>query len=220
MAEKKHLVELDEYLKTGSHIGTKFKTGDMRRYIFKQRKDGLKVLDVETIDSRIRIAAGFLARFKPDGIVAVSRKTYGQDAVRNFAEAVGGKSVLGRFIPGTFSNPNAKKFMEPKVVVLADPESDKQVLKEIEKTKAVVIGMCSTNNELSRIDLVIPINNKGRKSLALAFFLLARETLKQRGDIKNDEEFKKKLDDFEYTLKEGKPEREPQERSRPRFRRR
>ncbi len=220
MAEKKHLVELDEYLKTGSHIGTKFKTGDMKRYIFKQRKDGLKVLDVETIDSRIKIAAGFLSKFSPQGIVAVSRKTYGQEAAKNFAEAIGGKAILGRFVPGTFSNPNAKKFIEPKAVVLADPESDKQVLKEIEKTKAIVIGMCSTNNELSKIDLVVPINNKGRKSLALAFFLLARETLKQRGEIKKDEEFKKKLEDFEYTLKEGRPEREKPERTRSRFKRR
>ena len=90
--DSKHLVELDDYLKTGSHIGTKFKTGDMKRYIFKQRKDGLKVLDVETIDSRIKIAAKFLAGYDPKGIIVVARKTYGQEPAKQFAEAVGGKA--------------------------------------------------------------------------------------------------------------------------------
>jgi len=206
-SDSKHLIELDEYLKTGSHIGTKFKTGDMKRYIFKQRKDGLRVLDVETIDSRLRVAAKFLARFDPAGIIVVARKTYGQEPARQFAEAIGGKAILGRFVPGTFTNPNAKKFVEPKAVIVTDPEADKQILKEVEKVKVPVVAMCSTNNSLATIDLAIPINNKGRKSMALAYFLLAREILKEKGVIKKDEEFKKKVEDFEYQLKEG--QREP-----------
>jgi small subunit ribosomal protein S2 len=201
--KKKHLIDLDEYLKTGSHIGTKFKTGDMKRYIYKQRKDGLKVLDVETIDNRIRTAAKFLAKFEGPGLVVVARKTYGQEPAKKFAEAVGGKAILGRFVPGTFTNPESKKFVEPQVVVVTDPDSDKQVLKEVEKTKAPVVAMCSTNNNLTTVDLVIPINNKGRKSLALAYYLLAREILKERGLIKKDEDFGKKLEDFEYKMKEG-----------------
>lgn len=206
--EHKHLIELDEYLKTGSHIGTKFKTGDMKRYIFKQRKDGLKVLDVETIDLRLRITAKFLARYDSAGITAVARKTYGQEPARVFAEAIGGKAILGRFIPGTFTNPNAKKFVEPKVVIITDTESDRQVLKEVEKIKTPVVAMCTTSNSLSTIDLVIPINNKGRKSLALAYFLLAREILKEKGEIKNNEDFAKKAEDFEYKMKEGAMERD------------
>ncbi|MCX6798725.1 MAG: hypothetical protein NTW59_01345 [Candidatus Diapherotrites archaeon] len=101
-ANGKHLVELDAYLKTGSHIGTKFKTGDMQRYIFKQRKDGLKVLDVETIDSRIRVAARFLSTFDTGKIVVMARRTYGQQPAQLFAEITGGRVVLGRFVPGTF----------------------------------------------------------------------------------------------------------------------
>lgn len=217
--DKKHLTEIDEYLKTGSHIGTKFKTGEMKRYIFKQRRDGLRVLDVETIDQRIRTASKFLARYDSKGIIAVARKTYGQEPVKQFAQAIGGKAILGRFVPGTFTNPEAKKFVEPKIVIVTDPESDKQVLKEVEKTNAPVIAMCSTNNSLSSIDLVIPINNKGRKSLALAYYLLARETLKEKGEIKNDDEFKKKIEDFEYQMKEGQKEKQTQE-NKPRFRRR
>ena len=209
--DSKHLVDIDEYLKTGSHIGTKFKTGDMARYIFKQRKDGLKVLDVETIDSRLRITAKFLATFDHKNIIVVARKAYGQEPAKQFAEAIGAKALIGRFIPGTLTNPEAKRFFEPKVVVVTDPDSDRQILKEVEKIKIPVVAMCSTNNNLTTNDLVIPINNKGRKSLALAYFILAREILKEKGEIKKDEDFSKKVEDFEYQLKEGQKEREPQE---------
>ena len=218
--DAKLLVELDDYLKTGSHIGTKFKTGDMARYIFKQRRDGLRVLDVETIDARLGVAAKFLAGFDSKGIVAVARKAYGQEPARVFAEAIGGKAILGRFIPGTFTNPGAKKFVEPKVVIVTDPESDRQVLKEVQRVKVPVVAMCSTNNSLSTIDVVIPINNKGRKSIALAYFVLAREILKEKGVIKKNEEFTKKPEDFEYKLEEGQVEKEQIEQPRPRFRRR
>lgn len=210
---KKHLIELDEYLKTGSHIGTKFKTGDMKRYIFKQRKDGLKVLDVETIDERLRVAAKFLAGFEGKGLVVVARKTYGQEPAKRFAEAVGGTAILGRFVPGTFTNPRAKKFAEPKAILVTDPDSDKQVLKEAEKTRAPVVAMCSTNNSLAGIDIVIPINNNGRRSLALAYYLLAREILKERGLIKKDEDFEKKVEDFEYKMSD-----EQERRKRPDYR--
>ena len=223
--DAKHLVDLDEYLKTGSHIGTKFKTGDMARYIFKQRRDGLKVLNVETVDSRLRVAAKFLAGFEPKGIVVVARKAYGQEPAKQFAKAIGAKAILGRFVPGTFTNPEAKRFVEPKAVVVTDPDSDKQILKEVKKVKVPVVAMCSTNNNLTTVDLAIPINNKGRKSLALAYFILAREILKEKGEIKKDEDFKKKPEDFEYQLKEGQKEKEPQEAKRrfdsrkPRFQR-
>jgi len=202
----KYLVELDSYLKTGSHIGTKFKTGDMQRYIFKQRKDGLKVLDVETIDSRIRVVSGFLSTFDTAGVVVAARRAYGQQPAKMFAEIIGGRAVVGRFVPGTFTNPNAKEFFEPKVLVITDPEADRQSVEEATKLRIPVVAMCSTNNYLKNIDLAIPINNKGRKSLALVYFLLAREILKAKGLIKSDSDFDKKAEDFEYKLKEGAEE--------------
>ena len=61
----------------------------------------------------------------------------------------------------------------------------------------VVIAMCDTFNQTKNIDLVIPMNNKGRKSVALAYMLLAREYLKKRGEIKGDAEFQYTLKDFE-----------------------
>lgn len=211
--KKSTLVELETYLKTGSHIGTRFKTGDMERYIFKNRKDGLRVLDVSTIDERLRIAASFLSRFEPSRIAVVSRRLYGQEAVKQFSALVGATPLLGRFVPGTFTNPDNKSFFEPHVLLTTDPDSDRQAIKESVKARIPVISLGSTNSSLRNVDLVVPINNKGRKSLALAYFLLAREILKEKGTIKGDAEFGKTPDDFEYKLQEGSEE-EPQPKKR------
>ena len=210
--EEKTLLPLERYLKTGSHIGTRFKTGDMQRYIFKVRKDGLKVLDVETIDRRIKIVAEFLNNFELEKIMVVSRKTYGHAAVKKFAEATGAKVLTGRFMPGTFTNPVARGFIECSVVVITDPEYDKQAIEEAVKKRIPVIALCSTNNYLENIDLIIPINNKGRKSLALAYWLMARDLLRLKGLIKKDEEFSMPVEEFEYQLKAGEEERQLEER--------
>ncbi|MAG21970.1 MAG: 30S ribosomal protein S2 [Candidatus Diapherotrites archaeon] len=210
------LVPLDKYLKTGAHIGTKFKTGDMKRYIFKKRKDGLNVLDVENIDVKIRIAAEFISGFDLERAIIVSRRAYGQKPTKEFAKAIGARAILGRFVPGTFTNPLGKEFIEPSIVIVADPEVDNQAVKEAIKVKAPVVALASTNNYLRDIDLIIPINNKGRKSLALVYWLLAREILKKNGSIKTDEEFDDKLADFEYELKEGGEEGEDSRKERPR----
>lgn len=200
---EKMLLDVDKYLKTGSHIGTVFKTGDMKRFVFKVRKDGLKVFDIQTIDRRIKTAAKFLARFPIEKIVSVSRKLYGQEPARQFAEAIKGKAVVGRFVPGTFTNTKSQSFIEPAVVIVTEPESDSQAISEATRIRVPVVALASTNNSLKNIDVVIPINNKGRKSLALAYWLLAREILREKGEIKKDEEFTKTMDDFEYKLKEG-----------------
>ena len=203
---EKTLVELDKYLKTGAHIGTKFKTGDMQRYIFKKRKDGLNVLDVENIDERIRNVAEFISRYDLEKVVAVSRRAYGQKPVQEFADALGAKAALRRFVPGTFTNPLGNEFIEPSLVIVTDPEVDNQAVKEATKIRVPVVALASTNNHLKNIDLIVPINNKGRKSLALVYWLLAREILKHKGTIKKDDEFGKKLSDFEYELQEGAEE--------------
>ncbi len=207
MAEKT-LVDADKYLKTGSHIGTRFKSGDMNKYVYKQRKDGLKVLDVQVLDSRIKTAIKFLSRFEPETIAVVSRKLYGQSAVKEFAKAIGAKEFTGRFVPGTFTNPQGKGFFEPNVVLVTEPEADEQAIFEAKRLRVPVVALCSTNNSLKDIDLCVPINNKGRKSLALFYWVAAKEISKELKLIKKDEDFKKTLEDFEYQLKEERDEKE------------
>lgn len=196
------LIEPEKYLKTGAHIGTKFKSGEMKRFIYKERKDGLKVLNVQTLDERIKLAASFLSKYALENIVVVSRKLYGQTPVEAFSETVGCQQVVGRFIPGTFTNPRAKKFLEPQVLVVTEPDSDKQAIAEASSINLPIIALASTNNALQNIDFVIPVNNKGRKSIALVYWLLAKELLKLKGVIKKDKDFTKKLEDFEFKIKE------------------
>ena len=53
---------------------------------------------------------------------------------------------------------------------------------------------------ITSLILVIPVNNKGRKALALTYWLLAREILKEKGQIKSDEQFQYSVEDFEAEL--------------------
>jgi len=184
------LVPKQDYLSAGIHIGMKSRTADMKKFIYKVREDGLAVLDLKTLDDRLRTAAKFLADKKK--ILLVGRKLNSHLPIKKFAEAVKADSIIGRFMPGTLTNPNYEKFMEPDVVVLNDPLSDYQTLKEALDSRIPMVALCDTFNETRNIDLVIPCNNKGKKSLGLIYWLLTREILKNRGE----KEFKYKLEDF------------------------
>jgi len=48
----------------------------------------------------------------------------------------------------------------------------------------------------------VPVNNKGRKSLALAYWLLSRELLRLRGKVKKEKDFTAKVEDFEFSIDE------------------
>jgi small subunit ribosomal protein S2 len=184
------LIPKQDYLSAGIHIGMKSRTKDMKKFIYKVREDGLAVLDLKSLDERIRIAAKFLSKMKK--ILVVGRKLNSHKPIRKFAEVVGCDCVVGRFMPGTLTNPSYEKFIEPDVVILTDPLSDYQAMKEALDSRIPVVALCDTFNETRNVDLVIPCNNKGRRSLALIYWLLARETLRNRGK----KEFKYKIEDF------------------------
>jgi small subunit ribosomal protein S2 len=189
----------EQYLSAGMHIGMKQQTKDMKKFVYKIRSDGLAVLDLQLIEKRIKIAGKFLAGFKK--ILAVSRKTVGWKAITTFAEIVGGKAVQGRFLPGTITNPHFPSYYEPHVLIVTDPVVDSQAIKEATKMRIPIVALCDTTNRINDIDYVIPVNNKGRKSVATVYWLLAREILKNREKIKEDEEFKYSVEDFEIEEK-------------------
>ncbi len=182
------------------HIGTKVKTKDMLRFVDHVRNDGLYIIDVRKTDERIRVAGKFLARFPPDKILVVSQRIYGHRPIEMFAKVVGAKAIPGRMIPGTLTNPSLPHFIEPEVIILTDPAVDQQALREAARMRIPIVAIVDVNNRLSFVDLAIPANNKGRKSLALIYWLLAREILKNRGDIKDYSEFTYKPEDFETVL--------------------
>jgi small subunit ribosomal protein S2 len=185
VTEYESLIPVDEYLAAGVHIGTQQKTEDMKRFVYRVRADGLYVLDVKATDDRIKTAAKFLSKFDPARILVVSARQYGQFPATMFAKVVGAKSMVGRFIPGTLTNPEYRDFVEPDVVVVTDPIGDLQAVKEAVDIGVPVVAMCDTNNMTMHIDVVIPTNNKGRKALALIYWLLAQEIAKLRGQPMN-----------------------------------
>jgi len=178
----------EQYLSAGMHIGMKQQTKHMKRFIYKVRDDGLAVLDLQTIEKRIQLAGKFLARFK--NIVVVSRKNVGWKPVLKFAEVTNSKAIIGRFLPGTVTNPSFPGYYEPDVIIITDPQVDLQAIKEALKMQIPIVALADTSNEINSIDLVIPVNNKGRKSLAMVYWLLAREILKNRGVKEEDMSFK------------------------------
>jgi small subunit ribosomal protein S2 len=197
------LIPGPDYLASGVHIGTQQKTGDMKRFIYQARPDGLYLLDIETMDARLRIAARFLANYEPSSIVVVSAREYGHHPVTMFAKATDTNAIVGRFIPGTLTNQGCAYFTEPSILVLTDPLTDVQALKEGVSTCIPIVALCDTNNSTSDVDFVIPTNNHGRKALATIYWLLAREMLRERYRKEGKEEnftFDYVVDDFEAEL--------------------
>jgi small subunit ribosomal protein S2 len=191
------LIPLEEYLAAGLHIGTQQKTHDMEKYIFRIRSDGLYVLDISQTNERIIAAAKFLAKYDSEEILVVATRQYGQAPVKKFGEVIGCKSIPGRFIPGTLTNPNYSKFIEPKVIVVTDPRSDSQAIIESKQIGVPIVALCDTENLLSTVDLAIPVNNKGRKAIALVYWLLARQMLREKGIIGEEETLETDATDFE-----------------------
>lgn len=194
------LIPLDKYLAAGLHIGTQQKTKDMERYIYRVRADGLYVLDVRKTNDRIQSTANFLAKYDPDDILVVSTRQYGQAPVKKFGEIIGAKTIPGRFIPGTLTNPEYAKFIEPKVLVVTDPRSDSQAIIEAKQMGIPVVALCDTENLLGNVDIVLPVNNKGRKAIALVYWLLARQILRGRGIIAEDADLDVEPTDFELKM--------------------
>lgn len=188
------LVDKTEYLTAGVHIGMKSCTPYMKQFIYKVRDDGLAVFNLQKVDHRIEIAGNFLSNFEK--IMIVSKKDNASKAIKTFAEIVDGKAITGRFLPGTLTNPSYRGFYEPDVIFVVDPLIDEQVVKEAKKKRIPIIALCDTFNMAKGIDFVIPVNNNGKKSLALVFWIMAREIMKKKKKIKKDSDFKKTVKDF------------------------
>ncbi|MEM0148833.1 MAG: 30S ribosomal protein S2 [Candidatus Micrarchaeaceae archaeon] len=195
--ENELLVDQNLYLEAGVHIGTKIKTPSMKRFIYKVREDGLYLLNLQTIDERIRLAAKMLAKYDPSDIVVTASRVYAIAAASKFAEITKARFIEGRVLPGIFTNQYRDDYSEPAVLFVNDTRNERQAIREASKTNIPVVALCDTDNWVKYVDLIVPCNNKGRKSLAIIYYLIAREFMKEKGLIKSDDEFKYKISDFE-----------------------
>ncbi len=190
------LVPVELYRKAGVMFGTQICTKYMRQFTYKILPDGYYLLDVAKIDERLRVAAKFLSRFEPEKIAVVSVRLYGQKPARMMCERVGCRAITGRVIPGIFTNPYLEYYMEPDVVLVTDPRTDKQAIIEASKIGVPVVAFADTDNKIEDLDLIIPANNKGRRSLALLYWILTREILRNRGVLGPDEDLDVSYEEF------------------------
>jgi len=198
--DEEMLASEEIYMTSGAHIGTRQKTADIKDFIYKVRNDGLYIIDVKKTDERIKTAAKFISRYNPEDVLVVSVRQYGQKPIKMLAEHTGIQVLDGRFRPGTLTNPSSKGFIEPELLILTDPLADVQALHEAKNIGVPVVGLCDTNNEIKYLDIAIPTNNKGRRALALVYWLLARAILMEKGKIKSFDDFKPTVEDFEAEI--------------------
>jgi small subunit ribosomal protein S2 len=189
-------------LSTGIRVGTPVKTKYMTPFIVRANPEGLYILDIGKTLSRIDVAAKFIGRSAISKVAVTSAREYGKTPVEKFCELTGAAHMLGRFMPGTFTNPSLPKYMEPEIVIVTDPQADQQAVIEATRAGVPVIAISNSDNVTSKVDLVIPANNRGRKALATVYWLLAREVLKKQGAIKLDSDMKMPIDEFETKLVE------------------
>jgi len=199
-------------LATGIRIGTPVRTKTMEIFTARPRPDGLHMIDYAKTIQRIDVAGKFISATGAKNTVVYTSREHSTVAVEKFCELTGAMSRLGRFMPGTFTNPLYPGHIDAELVVVADPMSDTQAIVEAGKLGVPVIAVCDTDNVTDDIDLVIPGNNRGRKAIAAIFWLLARATLTHAGLLAEDQPMKYSIEDFETKMDEEQRAEEAEER--------
>jgi small subunit ribosomal protein S2 len=189
-------------ISTGIRVGTNVKTKFMRQYITESSPEGLYMLDIDITLSRIKTAAKFISRKDIKRVIVCSGREYATTPIEKFCECTGAIMMLRRFMPGTLTNPSLPFYTEPHILIISDPQVDSQAVTEATNAGVPVIGISNTDNLTSKLDLVIPANNRGRKALATVYWLLAREILIQKGELTEDQDMKYEIDDFETKIKD------------------
>ena len=187
-------------LSTGIRVGTAIKTKFMLPFITNTSPEGLYILDLDIIVKRINTAVTFVKKFDISRVIVCSGRAYAKTPIEKFCEVTGAKMMFGRFMPGTLTNPSLPFYTEPHLVIISDPQVDSQAITEATNAGIPVIGIANTDNVTSKLDLVVPANNRGRKALATVYWLLAR------GILEDSDAMTYGIDDFETKTSEVEEE--------------
>jgi len=196
--------DLRKMLACSVHLGTTNLSAGMERYVHGRNDAGNHIIDLRKTWEKLVLAARVIAAVEVPkdvcvvGLSGSGTTPYAQRAVLKFGKHVGSLTFAGRFTPGTLTNQQQSQYVEPTVLVLSDPIKDHQPLMESSYMNIPVIAFCNTGTHLRNIDIVIPCNTEGQYSIALMYWLLAREVLRLKGKIPRDKEWTEMVDMFIY----------------------
>ena len=159
-------------------------------FITQSNPEGFYLLDLDLTLNRIQTAGRFIKKFDMSKVIVCSGSNLSKTAIEKFCEITGAKMMFGRFMPGTLTNPSLPFYSEPQLVIISDPQIDTQAVTEATNAGIPVIGISNTDNITSKLDLIIPSNNRGRQSIATIYWLLA-------GEIDPSARSKYQIEDFE-----------------------